>query len=164
MAGSLTDIFAAMQNGMIALGNLKKQMLGSFTNISGRLTVLEAQSYKVTIFTRVLSVASGNQSITGIGFRPRLIQFQTGISGGAPWGSVGQSDTIVNSDVEFTVNTGTLMAFPDTSVAGRQRDDAAGANYQHFTVASFDLDGFTLTWTKVGAPTATAEIHATCFR
>lgn len=42
MAGSLTDIFAAMQNGVVALGNLRRQLLGSFNNISGQLTATSA--------------------------------------------------------------------------------------------------------------------------
>lgn len=165
MAGSLTDIFAAMQNGMIALGNLKKQMLGSFTSISAQLVALQANPYKVASFTRVLSVASGNVSYTGIGFRPRLILFQTGISGGATWTSFGQSDMTSNTNNELGLNGGgTIGSFIDGSVAGRQRDDAAGANYQQFVVASFDVDGFTLTWTKVGVPTATCQLNITCFR
>lgn len=45
MAGSLTDIFAAMQNGVVALGNLKKQMIGSFTNISAQLAAINAATY-----------------------------------------------------------------------------------------------------------------------
>lgn len=40
MAGSLTDIFAAMQNGVVALGNFKKQLTGSFNNINARLAAI----------------------------------------------------------------------------------------------------------------------------
>ena len=163
MAGPL-DILTAIQNGVTALNNLGKQVSGSFNNISGQLTALQAQSYKISSFTRVLSVASGNQSITGIGFKPRLILFQTGISGGSTWMSVGQSDGVINTCQEWALNAGgTLGAFAQTT-AGIQRDDAAGANYQSFVVTSFDADGFTLTWTKVGTPTLTAQITATCFR
>jgi len=164
MAGPL-DILTAIQNGVTALNNLGKQVSGSFNNISGQLTALQAQSYKISSFTRVLSVASGNQSITGIGFKPRLILFTTGISGGSIWTSTGRSDGIINTDIEYSFNTGgTIGAYTDTAVAGRQRDDAAGANYGQFVVSSFDVDGFTLTWTKVGAPVATAEINVVCFR
>lgn len=40
MAGSLTDIFAAMQNGVVALGNFKRQLIGSFNNISAKFAAL----------------------------------------------------------------------------------------------------------------------------
>jgi hypothetical protein len=111
-------------------------------------------------FTRVMSTASGNQSITGVGFKPKFIQFQTGIGGGQTWASIGQSDGSANNCMEF--NTGNF--FPQSSLAGIQRDGAAGSNYNSFTVASLDSDGFTVTWTKVGTPTATATINYTAYR
>lgn len=118
---------------------------------------------KLFSLTRVLSVASGSVAYTGLGFKPSFIQFQTGISGGATWMSFGQSDVASNSSQELALNAGgTLGAFAQ-NVAGIQRDNAAGSNWQSFVVTSFDADGFTLAWTKTGTPTATASVSATCF-
>lgn len=164
MAGP-TDILTAIQNGVIALNELGQQVKGSFLNISSQLTTLQANPYKIAALSRVLSVASGNVSYTGVGFTPRLILFQTGISGGGGWASQGQATAIDNRCLEIAINAGgTNSILYQGTFAGLQRDDIAGANFQTFTVFSLDADGFTLAWTKVGTPTATANITATCFR
>ena len=125
--------------------------------------------YNILSFTRVLSVASGNVAYTGLGFRPRLIQFQTGISGGSSWSSIGQANgsgsTVFNNGcVEYANNPGgTNGTFFQGSIAGIQRDNAAGTNYQQFTVVALGSDGFTLSWVKNGSPTLTASINAICW-
>jgi hypothetical protein len=81
--------------------------------------------YKIVSFSRVLSVASGTQSITGVGFQPRLIMFQTGISGGSGWTSSGQADAGTNSCVEYQM---ALSSFFQGAFAGIQREDAAELN------------------------------------
>jgi len=115
---------------------------------------------KLVTFTFGLS-GSGNQSITGIGFRPRYIQFQTGVAGGSVWASFGSSDVVTNGCVEILAGTGGQIYF-QPGMAGIQRDGPA-SSYGLFTVASMDADGFTLTWTRVGTPTATCSVNATCF-
>lgn len=37
-----------------------------------------------------------------------------------------------------------------------------GGNYQQGVINSFDADGFTIGWTKVGTPTGTCAINALC--
>lgn len=115
-------------------------------------------SLKIVTFTRVLSLASGAQSVTGVGFKPRLIVWQTALVGGGSFSSIGQSDGVTNSGVEdYQTGSQALVTY-----AGLQRD--ATANYQQFALTSFDVDGFTIAWTKFGTPTATATVFATCFR
>jgi hypothetical protein len=146
-----------------SLGTTAKISFGNPPQIAVYDSGIILPSYKVVQFTRVLSLASGNQSITGIGFRPRLIQFQTGISGGSGWTSSGQSDGTVTTSVELAVAPATFLGvFPQGF--GIQRQDNAGSNFNTFVVATFDADGFTLAFTKVGAPTATASINAICYR
>lgn len=120
-------------------------------------TLLSAPQ-KIVTFTRVLSVASGLQSVTGVGFVPRLISFQTGILAGLAWSSSGQSDGTSNTCIEDIGTTNVFQA----AFAGIQRD--AAGNFQSFVLSSFDADGFTLNWTKTGTPTATATINALCYR
>lgn len=137
------------------------------TNIASNtaaITALQANPYKLATFTRVLSVASGNQSVTGVGFMPRLIQFQTGISGGATWYSAGQSDGTTNTCIETALNSGGTLGSFIQPFAGVQRDNAAGTNLQTFVIVTMDADGFTVAWTKTGSPTATATVNAICFR
>lgn len=120
---------------------------------------------KIIQLTRVMSVASGNVAYTGLGFKPTFIEFQCGISGGNPTASQGAADAVtgINTCLESVNFTGGPQStFYQNGIAGIVRTDAALANYQFFTVASFDADGFTLAWTKNGTPVATMGISAFC--
>lgn len=66
MAGSLTDIFAAMQNGVVALGNFKRQLTGSFNNIQTKLSSIQAQLSAIStgIGTYVESIVAAGSAIT----------------------------------------------------------------------------------------------------
>lgn len=114
---------------------------------------------KMYLVTRVMSVAAGNVAYTGLGFKPTMIQFQNGIVGNNLWGSVGSSDGNNHECIEFNQAGGVIF---QANVAGIQRDDIAGANYQAYTVASMDADGFTLAWIKNNTPTLTVSINAVC--
>jgi len=120
---------------------------------------------KILQTTRVMTSASGNVAYTGLGFKPTFIEFQCGISGGNPCASQGAADAVtgINTCLESVNFTGGPQeTFYQNGIAGIVRTDAALANYQFFTVASFDADGFTLAWTKNGTPVATMSISAFC--
>lgn len=42
--------------------------------------------------------------------------------------------------------------------------NTAGSTDQNATIASYDADGFTLTWTKTGSPTGTATLLFICYK
>lgn len=106
--------------------------------------------------TRDLTTASGSVSTTGLGFMPRKISIaltiagtvvsSTGYAGGAGNGS-GQCvySAYVSSASGFST-TACVLAY------------AASSAYQFASIASFDTDGFTLSWTKVNTPTGTANM------
>src|SRR6266566_2727957 len=123
-------------------------------------TFIAPPSSKLVAFTYNLATASGLQTITGVGFKPSLIHFMTGISGGNIWGSQGWSDGVVQNCIEYQM-TGNVYA--QFGAAGIQRDNPGGTNYQQFTLSSMNPDGFTLSWGRIGTPTALAQISATCF-
>lgn len=101
--------------------------------------------------TRVLDTASGSVSYTGIGFRPTSIEF-TGAVDTTPERFIGWCDA--SSGVRNRCMT-TDAAGNSSSSADCIRLIKTGAgNEQKAVLASFDADGFTLTWTKVGAPPA----------
>jgi len=60
MAGSITDIFSAMQNGVVALGNFKKQLAGSFNNISTQLATKAPSSAVLASSTAFVASIAGN--------------------------------------------------------------------------------------------------------
>lgn len=120
---------------------------GSTTTIS-RDNEPERAFVKVGSFTRALDGASGSVAYTGVGFKPTSIEFIAAVDTGPEW-SHGFADAsggrALNSDA-----TGAKLS---SAHAIRVIRDAAGKE-QSAVLASFDADGFTLTWTKIGAPPA----------
>lgn len=113
-------------------------------------------------FTRDLSLSNGDQSITGVGFRPNAIIFIGGISGDDALG-FGLSDGSTGGSI-----------YDNSSLVG----DTWGINSGNFGLAilingaearvteiTFDSDGFTLTWLKAsGSPSGTATIKYIAFK
>jgi hypothetical protein len=115
--------------------------------------------------SRVLSAAPGNVGYTGLGFKPTLLQFNTGMIGGSTsYGSTGSADaSLANQSCLEWNGAGTGGCFFQPNTAGILRD-ATGANYQSYSVASMDADGFTLSWSKTGTPpTVTFNVSALCW-
>jgi len=87
------------------------------------------------------------------------------LPGGSPWGSLGQAQA---SDLggQFSIEIGFFYnaIFSQPGLAGIQRTDSAGSNYASFSVLSVDVDGFTVSWAKVGSATVLASVNAACFR
>lgn len=134
------------------------------------LPLVPYEQQKFVQFTHDLSLATGPQIITGVGFKPRLILFQNGIVGGSGYASIGQANEehftgVPDTYIEFGLATAlSLFYFQPSGVSGIQRDSASSNDYAWYQVTSFDDDGFTLLWTKFGAPTLTASVVAICFR
>lgn len=114
------------------------------------------------LFTRDISVASGDQAVTGLGFKPSAILFVAAIvdapqSCNAIWSSSGSMGSVYSPSFG-TATTGfygtgdTLALIIDSS------------NNCTAIMKSADSDGFTLTWTKVGSPTGTMQIYYLAFR
>ena len=112
--------------------------------------------------SRLLNAASGNVSYTGLGFKPSLIQFIAGIIGTSGFGSVGFADAVNASCVEISGTAGLNGLLFQATFPIIIRADSS--DYQLASVVSFDADGFTLSWSKVGAPALiTASVLATCY-
>jgi len=113
---------------------------------------------KVTTTTRLLSTATGNVSYTGIGFKPRSI-FAIGCVSASAVMSIGFSDGTSSGGLRddqsavdtYKPNTVALLIFGDST------------NQQGGDIASFDADGFTISWVKAGAgAVGTATIIFLC--
>src|SRR6266705_1002714 len=127
------------------------------------LPLVPYEQQRFVQFTHVLSLATGSQIITGVGFKPRLILFQNGIVGGSGYASIGQAneahfagspDTYIEFGLQPVLS---LFYYQPGGVSGIQRDDNTSNNYAWYQVTSFDDDGFTLLWTKFGTPVATVS-------
>lgn len=122
--------------------------------------------YKVGAFTYAMATASGNVSYTGIGFRPKAVLFLANVINGAVNASSKGFDDGTSRFclVEYTT-TGANAAFSVILTNSIYLfDDAGTANVAKAVVNSFDVDGFTLAWTKVNTPGSTANIGFLAFR
>ena len=110
--------------------------------------------------TRDLTTASGTQSITGIGFAPKIIFVTAAINGGAAGHSMGWSNGSVHACHQVLGSSG----FGTTAFCIYVTDDGTGASYQTATVSSVNNDGFTLSWSKTGTPSNTATVNYLAMR
>lgn len=122
---------------------------------------------KILTISRSSGAASGNVSYTGAGFRPSAVVF-IGIfnPSSAAW-SVGFADNALQSVciVQYGTSAATQMTTATNSAIALFDPPSGGGAGQTALLASYDADGFTLTWTKMGTPAAvTSTIFALCLR
>ena len=157
--GALSGIVKAASGVLSALA-LGSANLKFFMNAAGD-GVEWANGFKVGTFTRDISLASGNVSYTGIGFKPSKIFFTGAVHATRIASLIGLDDGATR-----------LCMFDRSDVAGTYAIDTAysiwlsyGAGTdQYGYVYSFDADGFTIAWTKTGSPTGTATVYYMAFR
>jgi len=113
-------------------------------------------SYRGT-FTRDISTVTGTQAVTGIGFQPTTLIIMGALanSGGQTFSiglAVGTSDGLIFSlDGDITKIISVDNRFLDFIISD--------GTYNYAVVNSMDSDGFTLGWTKAGAPTGSVVCH-----
>lgn len=110
-------------------------------------------------FTRDLAAVSGDVAYTGIGFKPSLIVARATPPDGGFNISLGEYTTVGGHQNMNTYAAGTWESTTSYFIALI----ASIGNTQTAIVKSFDADGFTLTWTKAGSPTGTANVHVVCY-
>ena len=117
-------------------------------------------SHKVfqSTFTRDTSIASGTQAITGVGFQPKHVIIHASID----------STLAVSFGIEasgshkstFYNGTGLWYSNPNSSIL---LVITAGTTAYSGYISSLDTDGFTITWSKTGSMTGTANIQYWAF-
>lgn len=115
---------------------------------------------KVGSFTRVISAASGSVAYTGYGGRPKAVIFlsNNGTAGAASWGVDDGATFLALMDNHNSV-ADSYLSLADGSIMIQY----LVGDYMKGHVTSFDADGFTIAYTKVGAPVGTATIIAMAF-
>lgn len=113
-------------------------------------------------FTRDITTATGTQAVTGIPFRPSAVMFLAGFTAGSEAWSVGIDDSdapeLIYSRHLVTADTVSALAGQSIGIQG-----TAGNNYLG-NINTLDASGFTISWTKTGAPSGTATIYYLAFR
>jgi len=104
------------------------------------------------------TTASGDQNITGVGFKPSLVIFIAARSGAVPRSfgfDMNTSRQLVG--VTWENNAGVAT---DVSIV----DNQDGANQYTGKINLMHSDGFVVNWTKINAPTGTLVVKYTAFR
>lgn len=114
---------------------------------------------KVGTFTRDLSAAGAPTDVAyaGAGFKPSAVYFVYGLD------SYTLGSGFDNATVHYSMNhiySGAVLGSGSFSIF----INTASNTVQTAIVKSFDTDGFTLTWTKTGSPTGTANIYYMALR
>jgi hypothetical protein len=140
---------------------------GTDTAISADTLLFGTLSVKVGSFTRDMTLASGTQVVTGVGFQPRTVLFlanvpntgQASIGFGAlpntatgPFDSFSLNSRTATSAGTFSNNSGTVFAYQGAS------------DYYTGNLSTFDSDGFTMSWVKTGTTTGTLEVNYIAFQ
>ena len=116
-------------------------------------------------FTRAMDAvgAPTDVAITGVGFKPSAIINIHGIAS-TKIGGIGLATGAANQ-VALTNQSGITAGQNHFSSGYFAIGWEDASKYQIGSIKSFDADGFTLTWTKAGSPTAqNLLIYCLCFR
>ena len=136
-------------SGMYPSGVMRK---GAYTNYHTVQYVNTAQDYKefhIYQGSRDMASGSGSQSLTGFGFKPRMVMAFANVPGQAYGFSTGGA----------VYNVGEVTTGIDSSGIGiaplALMNIQIGANSYNASVGSLDTDGVTINWTRTGTPTST---------
>lgn len=111
---------------------------------------------KIKLETRDFTAASGNVSYTGYGFQPTgliIFSYRIGLSIGSSEPARGIKCLYEDWDGSLGHSITYIIYIPQSA-----------AQVQRASVASYDVDGFTLTWTKDGEPTGTGTFTVFAFK
>ena len=147
--GDLLYASAANTLAKLAIGAANTKL---FINAAGTAPAW-ASGLKVGNFTKDMTEATGTVAYTGVGFKPSAILFF----------ACGPTDNAISIGADDGTNKGMVSAYGTLNFTVVTTDsiyllNAAGTTLQNARISSFDSDGFTLSWTKVGSPTGTATI------
>jgi hypothetical protein len=110
-------------------------------------------SVKVLSATRDMTASSGDVAYTGTGFTPKVVLCFAGVTSKGTSCAV-DDGTTRGGAVTYT-NSGLIANTTDHLVAVYDGPAAA----QLGDIKSFDANGFTITYSKAGSPTGTANLY-----
>lgn len=145
-------------------GVMKRIQTESMKNAASGIAGLDASillslaqqrtNFKIGTFTRDMTLAAGNQAVAGVGFVPRFVIFLNSRSGN-PDMSIGFDDgTLQYSVADAHLSGADTYEVQACSINNRQ----GAAIYHRGVISSFDADGFTVTWSKLGAVAGTTTV------
>ena len=144
------------ENRLNSLAPVNARILDNSTSTITRDNSPEAPRVGIGSFVRGLASASGNVSVTGLGFRPTNIEFICAVNASNER-SVGHAGLTISGYANRCLTTDFSGAnFSSTDCLRIIR--SSPGNEQKAVLATMDKDGFTLAWTKVGSPPGVNEM------
>ena len=145
-----------------SIGNVSSTEIGYVDGVTSAIqTQLDSKKLysKIITATRDAGASSGDVSYTGVGFMPTSMRCLMNKDN-----SLFQSDGCVDSaKTAFSLYQSAANVYYDSTYFVMYSDQ--GSWLQGATVKSYDADGFTLTWTKTGTPTAgTIKLKFICYK
>lgn len=107
------------------------------------------------------ATATGTQAITGVGFKPSTLIFLANVSG-TPQASIGFDDG-TNAGCITNYHAGSADTW-DRSISRSIILTQGAGNIYDGVISALGADGFTISWTKTGAKTGTANIFYIAIR
>jgi hypothetical protein len=152
----------AIKSGDIRSGMVCDCVYSSTLGYVRILNLLTVPRAKTIWFVRDTTAASASVSYTGVGFKPRAIQFVWGDAGAVNgWAGVGFVDSSLSGASETAHPSNTGNAVNGNAIC---LGNPTTGNNNIGNVASFDSDGFTVTWQLNGSPAfASLTIFALCW-
>lgn len=141
-------------------GSLSR-IIDNGTNTITRDNFPEPPAYAAGSVTRLMTAASGTQVVTGLGFRPSRIRFFAAVDSGVSYsdGTAGLGNGVTQRCIATDSSNFKLSSSDAVRVI------RGAGNEQKASLTAVSGDGFTLTWTKVGAPAAeTAVVNFEAWR
>ena len=158
---AITGSEPAVASNSIRLARVSTDSSTVLSIIDRRITSISTASVYVGSFTRDISTASGDQTITGVGFTPKAVMFLSGVQSDTATVSWGIGDGTSAGDL--TDRSDASGGYEINSGESINMTQGAGAQAKAY-ISSFNTDGFVLTWIKAGSPTGTATVRYLAFR
>ena len=158
----LGDVFSGQSDiielNLLSTGGLEKigtdlaikcKPSGNLASGSTGLYLSGSSSFKVGTFTRDMTAGGGDVAYTGVGFAPLCVLFFSTETTLLCWGA----DTVTNSYMISQQAVGGAY-YLNSGASIRILTSGAPLTGQGAKIKTMDSDGFTLTWSKYGAPGA----------
>lgn len=117
---------------------------------------------QIKVGTFASSTSTGNQSVTGVGFRPRLVRLYYGIGSAAQFqfsfGSTTANNQIAWGAQSNDLDSGGYSVVSTTSCL--VYTNGAGTTIAQAVFVSMDSDGFTINWTTADSSSRTIGYEA----
>jgi hypothetical protein len=149
--------------GTVVVGSTSIGASGTRLISDGTNAVWVGNLYYVVSFTRDMTTASGTQSVTGIGFKPKAANFNSAVNGSNTI-SYGFDDGTTSESWISVIQGGLPTYYGESGNSIHYDPNGGDANTYRGKISSMDADGFTITWTKVGSPTGTIRVYGLIYR